>query len=202
MYKQSKIRNLLYFSKFNKKKTIFYYLQVTLVPVHLVTFIHYPPVLPPTHTLELRHGSPRLCGKGAHSSLSIRSTPIDNIFNISSFKSLSSEDLMINESVGPQAGTKNSLSEIIQKKILLCVGSSVVLLSYQAEVPSRTRNPHRPPVGMLVARQLGFGIIATRKPKEPFAYGICLQNNELLYYLKDSSVVKNVTPPPRRWGRK
>lgn len=109
---------------------------------------------------------------------------------------------MINESVGPQAGTKNSLSEIIQKKILLCVGSSVVLLSYQAEVPSRTRNPHRPPVGMLVARQLGFGIIATRKPKEPFAYGICLQNNELLYYLKDSSVVKNVTPPPRRWGRK
>lgn len=36
MYKQSKmIRNLLYFSKFNKNKTIFYHLRVTLVPVHL-----------------------------------------------------------------------------------------------------------------------------------------------------------------------
>lgn len=36
MYKQSKmIRNLLYFSKFNKNKTIFYHLQVTLVPVNL-----------------------------------------------------------------------------------------------------------------------------------------------------------------------
>lgn len=40
MYKQSKmIRNLLYFSKFNKKKTIFYHLRVTLVPVHLMMCI-------------------------------------------------------------------------------------------------------------------------------------------------------------------
>lgn len=37
MYKQSKmIRNLLYFSKFNKNKTIFYHWRVTLVPVHLM----------------------------------------------------------------------------------------------------------------------------------------------------------------------
>lgn len=37
MYKQSKtIRNLLYFSKFNKNKTIFYHLRVALVPLLLM----------------------------------------------------------------------------------------------------------------------------------------------------------------------
>lgn len=37
MYKQSKTtRNLLYFCKFNKNKTIFYHLRVTLVPVLLM----------------------------------------------------------------------------------------------------------------------------------------------------------------------
>lgn len=46
MYKQSKtIRNLLYFSKFNKSKTIFYHLRVTLVPLLLMM------VFP--HTYEL-----------------------------------------------------------------------------------------------------------------------------------------------------
>lgn len=48
MYKQSKmIRNLLYFSKFNKDKTIFYHLQVTLVPVHFMMHI--------ARTLELMY---------------------------------------------------------------------------------------------------------------------------------------------------
>lgn len=42
MYKQSKtIRNLLYFCKFNKNKTIFYHLRVTLVPeLLMVVFPH------------------------------------------------------------------------------------------------------------------------------------------------------------------
>lgn len=54
MYKQSKmIRNLLYFSKFNKNKTIFYYLRVTPVPAHLMTCL--------LHTLELRHRIHWLC---------------------------------------------------------------------------------------------------------------------------------------------
>ena len=54
MYKQSKmIRNLLYFSKFNKNKPIFYHLRVTPVPVHLMTCI--------PHTLELMHKIHWLC---------------------------------------------------------------------------------------------------------------------------------------------
>lgn len=53
MYEQSKmIRNLLYFSKFNKNKTIFYYLRVTPVPVHLMACI--------PHALELIHRIHRL----------------------------------------------------------------------------------------------------------------------------------------------
>lgn len=43
MYKQSKtIRNLLYFPKFNKNKTIFYHFRVTFVPLLLMM------VFPPT----------------------------------------------------------------------------------------------------------------------------------------------------------
>lgn len=54
MYKQSKmIRNLLYFSKFNKNKTIFYHLRVTLVPVHLMTCM--------AHTSELMRTTYGLC---------------------------------------------------------------------------------------------------------------------------------------------
>ena len=54
MYKQSKmIRNLLYFSKFNKNKPIFYHLRVTPVPVHLMTRI--------PHTLELMYKIHWLC---------------------------------------------------------------------------------------------------------------------------------------------
>lgn len=99
--------------------------------------------------------------------------------------------------MGLQAGTENSFSEISQ------TNSSVCWQLYEVEVPwRRTVSPHRPPVSILVGIQLSWEIIATRKPKESFAYGVCLQNNELLYYLrKDGSVVKNVTPP-WLWGRK
>lgn len=57
MYKQSKmIRNLLYFSKFNKNKTIFYHLRVTLVPVHLMTCL--------PHAFELMRRIHWLCIRG------------------------------------------------------------------------------------------------------------------------------------------
>lgn len=124
---------------------------------------------------------------------------------------------MIESTRGQQAGTENFF-EISQKHSSVCWQLCVPTeIKFLVEVPSeKDSSPHsfRPPASTPVKIQLGWRITAARKLKKSFAYGVCLQNNELLYYLrKYSSVVKNVTRPapphprlpsplPQVWGRK
>lgn len=90
--------------------------------------------------------------------------------------------------MGPQAGTENLFFEISQKNSgvhrQLCV--STCEMKSLAEVPAAGQQPTllRPPVGTHSSgNTISWRVIAARKPKEPSAYGVCLQNNELLYYL-------------------
>lgn len=102
---------------------------------------------------------------------------------------------MINESAWGHRQELKTHSLKLARKILVCVGSSVFLRSWSPFLGGQQPTLVRPPVSILEGIQLGWRITAARKPKESFAYGVCLQNNELLYYLrKYSSVVKNVTP--------
>lgn len=66
----------------------------------------------------------------------------------------------------------------------------------------KASSPHslRPPVSTPVGIQLGRRRIAARKPKESFAYGVCLQNNELLYYLREYGAQLSKMLHPRRFG--
>jgi hypothetical protein len=146
MYKRSKtIRNLLYVSKFNKNKTIFYHLWVTLVPVLLMMCISH------TSHLNLCTGLMGLpCGWGGDSgrehvaSLFLKNTSIDD--SASLFPILNTEgpnDWWVH--LGLQAGTESSFSEINQKNSgVLAVG-----------VPGRrTVSSHIPPVNTAAGLQL------------------------------------------------
>lgn len=66
----------------------------------------------------------------------------------------------------------------------------------------KASSPHslRPPVSTPVGIQLGLRRIAARKPKESFAYGVCLQNNELLYYLREYGAQLSKMLHPCRFG--
>ena len=105
--------------------------------------------------------------------------------------------------MGPQAGTENPFFEISQKNSSVCRQLCVPkeLKSLPRRTAAHTCSGLRWAVSALVGIQLGRRIIAARKPKESFAYGVCLQNNALLYYLgKYSWVVKNATPPQAGGG--
>lgn len=97
---------------------------------------------------------------------------------------------MIESTWGQRAGTEDFF-EISQKHSSVCWQlCDPTEIKFLVEVPSeKDSSPHsfRPPASTPVKIQLGWRIIAARKLKKSFAYGVCLQNNELLYYLRKNA---------------